>query len=156
MSHFLGEFYCKLDSKGRVMLPAALKKQVPPETQDRFVVNRGFEKCLVIYTKTEWDKITEDINKLNTYVKKNREFVRYFYRGATELMLDASNRLLLPKMLLGYAGIKKEVVVFAHTNKIEIWDTTTYENLISNEPEDFADLAEDVMGNIPNEDETSE
>ncbi len=156
MSNFLGEYYCKLDSKGRVMLPAGLKKQIPPETHDIFVINRGFEKCLVIYTKIEWDKITEEINKLNTYVRANREFVRYFYRGATELSLDASNRILVPKALLTYAGIEKQVVLFAHTNKIEIWNTDTYENLISNEPEDFADLAENVMGNIKNDDQPDE
>lgn len=148
MANFLGEYYCKIDNKGRVMLPAALKKQIPPDSHDKFVVNRGFENCLVLYTKTEWDKITMDIDKLNTYVKKNREFVRYFYRGATEMLIDNANRLRLPKMLLGYAGIEKEVVLFAHSNKIEIWDAKAYESLIGNEPEDFSDLAESVMGNL--------
>lgn len=150
MARFLGEYYCKVDSKGRIMLPAGLKKQIPPEANDLFVINRGFEKCLVLYTKNEWNIITEEINKLNTYVKKNRDFIRYFYRGATELTLDSVNRLLIPKSLLAYAGIEKEVVLFAHTNKIEIWDAKTYENLISNEPEDFSDLAEQVMGNQTN------
>lgn len=148
MISLLGEHYCKLDSKGRVILPAALKKQIPTKDEGIFVINRGFEKCLVLYTKSEWSKKTKEINKLNAYVAKNRKFIRYFYRGATELKLDASNRLLIPKMLKGYAFIEKEIVLFAHSNKIEIWDVASYESLIDDEPKDFEDLAENVMGNI--------
>src|ERR1051326_8172265 len=129
MTRFLGEFECKLDDKGRFILPAPLKKQVPQEVEERFVVNRGFEKCLVLYPLNEWNRITDELNKLNTYQKQAREFVRYFYRGATELALDGSSRLLLPKRLLEYAGITKEIVVFAHANKIEIWAADLYEKL---------------------------
>lgn len=146
MTKFLGEYYCRLDNKGRVMVPVSLLKQIPEEEKESFVVNRGFEKCLILYTKAEWNKITEEINNLNTYIRQNRDFVRYFFRGATELNLDNVNRLLFPKLLLEYAGIKKDIVLFAHTNKIEIWDKDAYDNLLSNEPEDFATLAEKVMG----------
>jgi len=147
MTNLLGEYQCRLDVKGRVMMPAALKRQVPPEAEERFVINRGFEKCLVLYPMNEWRTITEDINKLNLYVKKNRDFVRYFQRGATELNLDGTNRLLLPKSLLGYAGIQKDIVLFAYSNRVEVWDKATYNNLLTDEPEDFSTLAEDVMGN---------
>lgn len=146
MTRFLGEFECKLDGKGRFILPTALRKQVPLEASDQFVVNRGFEKCLVMYPRNEWDKISDEINKLNPYVKRNREFIRYFYRGATELSLDNASRLLLPKRLLEYAEIDKDVVLFASTNKIEIWSQGLYDNMLGDEPEDFADLAEAVMG----------
>src|SRR5438105_2096401 len=121
MTHFIGEYECKLDSKGRFILPASLKKQVPQEAAEQFVVNRGFEKCLILYPRNEWELITGEINKLNHYVKQNRDFIRYFYRGATELTLDSSARLLLPKRLLEYGGIDKDIILFAHTNKIEIW-----------------------------------
>ncbi|MDQ3072126.1 MAG: division/cell wall cluster transcriptional repressor MraZ [Bacteroidota bacterium] len=144
---FLGEYECKLDTKGRFILPTGLKKQVPQEAQDRFVVNRGFEKCLVMYPRNEWEQIAEEINKLNPYVKRNREFIRYFFRGATELTLDSASRLLLPKRLQEYAGINKDIVLFAHTNKVEIWAQELYDNVLGNEPEDFAGLAESVMGN---------
>lgn len=147
MLNLIGEFDCKIDVKGRIMMPSALKKQVPPEAEERFVINRGFEKCLVLYPMNEWKDITDDINKLNLYVKKNRDFVRYFQRGATEIKLDGNNRLLLPKSLLGYAGINKELVLFAYSNRIEIWDKVTYNNLLTDEPEDFSSLAEEVMGN---------
>jgi MraZ protein len=147
MTRFLGEYDCKLDPKGRIILPAGLKRQVPAEAEDTFVVNRGFEKCLVLYPKNEWEKISLEINNLNPYKKQNREFIRYFFRGASELTLDTQNRLLLPKRLLEYAGIDKELVLFAHTNKIEIWAKDNYDSLLSDEPEDFSGLAEIVMGN---------
>ncbi len=148
MTNLLGEYECKIDAKGRIMVPASLKKQVPPEAEERFVINRGFEKCLVLYPMNEWRDISEEINKLNLYVKKNRDFVRYFQRGATELHLDGNNRLLLPKNLLGYADISKTIVLFAYSNRIEVWDKEIYINLLTDEPEDFSTLAEDVMGNI--------
>lgn len=150
MSNLIGEFDCKLDAKGRLMLPSGLKKQISPEAQDRFVINRGFEKCLVLYPGDVWKDISEEINQLNLYNKKNRDFVRYFYRGATDLALDGTNRLLIPKGLLSYAGIEKEVILFAFSNRIEVWDKSTYENLLKDEPEDFSALAEEVMGKKEN------
>lgn len=148
MTRFLGEFDCKVDAKGRVRMPASLKKQLMPEAQNQLVVNRGFEKCLVIYPKNEWETISEEVNRLNLYVKKNRDFVRYFYRGATEMELDATDRFLLPKSLLEYAKVGKELVLFAYSNRIEVWDKSAYNKLLTDEPSDFADLAEEVMGRI--------
>ena len=76
MTNFIGEFECKLDAKGRLMLPSSLRKQLSPEAEEQFVMNRGFEKCLVLYPKNDWKYISEEVNKLNQYVKKNREFIR--------------------------------------------------------------------------------
>jgi MraZ protein len=152
MTSFIGEFDCKVDAKGRVMMPAGLRKQLDPEAQEKFVLNRGFEKCLVLYPKNVWTSISSEISKLNQYKKKNREFIRYFYRGASEVGLDVTGRLLFPKRLLTYAGISKEVVLFAYFDRIEIWDKSTYDNLLTDEPEDFSNLAEEVMGNQKSED----
>ena len=153
MANLIGEYKCRLDVKSRILLPAALKRQISPEAEDKFVMNRGFESCLVLYPFNEWKVISEELKKLNFYKKKDRLFMRYFQRGVTELTLDGNNRLLLPKSLLGYAGIEKEVILFAYANRIEVWDTETYNNLLTDEPEDFANLAEEVMGNIDNQDE---
>ena len=153
MTNFIGEFECKLDAKGRLMLPASLRKQLDPAAEESFVMNRGFEKCLVLYPKNDWKYISEEVNKLNQYVKKNREFIRYFYRGATELGLDVTGRLLFPKRLMDYAGVKKEVVLFAHGNRIEIWGKKAYDNLLTDEPDEFATLAEEVMGGSKNNEE---
>jgi len=146
LTNLIGEFECRLDDKSRVILPAGLKKQISPEANDRFVINRGFENCLVLYPMNEWKSTSEEINRLNLYNRKNRDFVRYFYRGATELSLDNANRLLLPKQLLSYAGIVRDVVLFAFSNRIEVWARDKYEKLMTDEPEDFALLAEEVMG----------
>lgn len=146
MSHFLGEFDCKLDSKGRMMIPSGLKKQLPEAEKEGLVINRGFEKHLVIYTRKEWDKIVDDLSKLNQYEKRTREFIRYFTRGASELTLDASGRVLLPKALLEYGGINADVVLACQFNKIEVWAKDAYESQMDNEPDNFANLAEEVMG----------
>jgi len=146
MLNLIGEFECKIDAKGRFMLPSGLKKQLPQEEQEKFILNRGFENCLVMYPIAEWNKIIAEVNKLNLYNKKNRDFVRFFYRGASELSLDNTNRLLLPKNLQEYAKIDKDIVLFAFSNRIEIWSKNDYEGLLIDEPEDFAKLAEDVMG----------
>ncbi len=148
MSHFLGEFDCKLDAKGRMMIPSSLKKQLPEAEREGLVINRGFEKHLVIYTKKEWDSITEELSKLNAYEKKSRDFIRYFTRGATELSLDSANRILFPKALMEYAGISGEVVLSCVLNKIEVWAKDAYDSQMDNEPENFANLAEEVMGSM--------
>lgn len=153
MTNFIGEFDCKLDPKGRLMLPSGLRKQLSPEANESFVVNRGFEQCLVLYPKNDWDRISAEVNQLNQYIKKNREFIRYFYRGATELGIDGTGRILLPKRLQEYGEIEKEVVLFAYSDRIEIWNKDKYESLLTDEPEDFANLAEEVMGNKNKQDD---
>ncbi|WP_374163245.1 division/cell wall cluster transcriptional repressor MraZ [Arcticibacter sp. MXS-1] len=146
MSHFLGEFECKLDAKGRLMVPAGLRKQMPEAEKDGLVVNRGFEKHLVVYSRKEWDRIMEELSRLNQYEKKTREFIRYFTRGASELSLDAAGRVLFPKSLLEYAGIGSDVVLASQFNKIEVWAKEAYDAQMDDEPENFANLAEEVMG----------
>ncbi len=147
MPHFLGEFECKLDAKGRMMIPVNLKKQLPEAEREGLVINRGFEKHLVIYPRKEWDLIMDELSKLNQYEKKNRDFVRYFKRGETEIIPDAAGRILFPKALLDYAGIGTDVVLTGNLNKIEVWAKSAYEEQLDNEPENFARLAEEVMGN---------
>src|ERR1700733_9891262 len=146
MSYLIGEFECKLDTKGRMMIPAGLKKQLPEAESEGLVINRGFEKYLVIYTKQEWDKKLDELNKLNQYEKKNIEFIRYFTRGATELNVDAAGRVNLPQGLLDYAGIGSDVVLTCQLTKIEMWDKAAHRAMIDSEPENFAALAEEVMG----------
>ncbi|MCC7231909.1 MAG: division/cell wall cluster transcriptional repressor MraZ, partial [Bacteroidia bacterium] len=113
MAGYIGEFPCSMDAKGRFLLPGSLKKQIPVKEQKHFVIHRGMEKHLVIYTRKEWDRISAEINDLNLYIRKNRDFIRKFNRGATEMDLDPANRLLLPKALIEYAGIEKDIVLFA-------------------------------------------
>jgi len=146
VTQFLGEYEIKLDAKGRLVLPAALLRQLPAEAGGKLVVNRGIEKCLSLYPSNEWDAQMAELNKLNPYVKENREFVRYFLRGATPVELDSANRILLPKHLLEHAAIEKDLVLAGNLNNIEIWSKSLHNSLLDNEPVDFSALAEKVMG----------
>ncbi len=153
MSNFIGEYQCKVDSKGRFMLPSGLKRQIDPAAKDQFVINRGFEGCLVLYPLNEWEVETARFKKLNLFVAENRKFYRQFHNGATQLTLDKAGRLLLPKRLADQAGIKSEIVLFAYANRIEVWDKETYEKVMNEDKDDFAGLAERVMGNLENDED---
>ncbi|MFM8361800.1 MAG: division/cell wall cluster transcriptional repressor MraZ [Haliscomenobacter sp.] len=145
MQKLLGEYECKLDEKGRMRLPSGLISQLGERETYAFVINRGFEKCLMLYTEEVWDQITNEINALNLYVKKNRDFVRYFYRGANKVVMDSADRILLAKRLLEYAEIEKDAILLAYNNRIEIWSAEQYDQMLQEEPDDFSGLAEGVM-----------
>ena len=146
MIGFLGEYEATLDAKGRFLLPAGFKKQLPEEGGAHFVINRGFEKCLTLYPLQSWDPIFSEISKLNDFDPKVREFRRYFLNGATQLELDTAGRLLLPKNLTEHAGLEKDIVLVSAVNKIEIWDKTKYKEFFESfTPQSFSDLANEVM-----------
>jgi MraZ protein len=148
MIGFLGEFEATLDVKGRFLLPVGFKKQLPEEEQGRFVINRGFEKCLTLYPIKNWEPLFADISKLNDFDPKVREFRRYFLNGATFVEPDSAGRLLVPPNLKEQAGLEKDIVLVAAVNKIEIWDSNKYKQLFESfSPEAFSGLANEVMGN---------
>lgn len=155
MAIFIGEYTGKVDAKGRVIFPASFRKQLAGEGQEEFVINRGFEQCLVLYPRKEWDVISKKINALNPFKKENRLFIRQFNNGATQLSLDAAGRLLLPKDLQKYAAIEADLYFAANGNKIEIWAKKQYEEMMNIDPDAFADLAEKVMGELDLGDETN-
>ena len=148
MINLIGTYECKADAKGRLMFSSALKRQLLPVVSDGFVIKRAvFQSCLELYPMQEWNLMMERINKLNRFVKKNNDFIRRFTAGVKVVELDASGRLLIPKDLCLFAGIEKQVVLSSAVNIIEIWDKTRYERVIDDAAVDFAELAEDVMGN---------
>lgn len=147
MQQLLGEYECKIDPKGRMRLPSDLIGQLGEDAKT-FVVNRGFEKCLMLYPEKVWESITNEINQLNLYNKKNRDFVRYFYRGAQKIATDSADRILITKRLMEYAGVDKEVILSAYNDRIEIWAKDQYDQMLDDEPDDFSDLAEEVLGKI--------
>lgn len=129
------------------MLPTAFKKQLAPVLQDGFVLKRSvFQKCLEMYPMAEWDLLMNKINKLNRFVKKNNDFIRKFTAGVKVVETDSSGRLLIPKDLISFAGISKDIVLSSSGRIIEIWDKPSYEITISEGDEDFALLTEEVMG----------
>jgi MraZ protein len=128
-------------------LPVAFKKQLASVTEKGFVLKRAvFQPCLELYPMQEWESMMQNVNKLNRFKKKNNDFIRRFTAGVKSIDLDVSGRLLIPKDLVGFAGITKEIVVTSAVNIIEIWDKDKYEKAIDDAANDFADLAEDVMG----------
>ena len=148
MINLIGTYECKADAKGRLMFSSAFKKQLSPVLQEGFVVKRAvFQPCLELYPMKEWNLMMEKINKLNRFVKKNNDFIRRFTAGVKMVELDASGRILIPKDLCQFAGIQKQVVLSSAVNIIEIWDKDKYEKAIDDAAVDFADLAEEVMGN---------
>lgn len=144
----LGEYDCKIDAKGRMRMPSGLIAQLGEKESYTFVINRGFEKCLMIYPEEVWERILSEINNLNIYNKKNRDFVRYFHRGAQKVTMDSADRILVTKRLLEYAEIDKDVILNAYVDRIEIWSKEEYDRLLAEEPDDFSDLAEEVLGKI--------
>ena len=147
MNALIGTYEVKADAKGRLMLPAVLKKQLAPVVQSGFVIKRAvFQPCLELYPMPEWEKLMQKVNKLNRFNKKNDAFIRRFTAGVKVVEVDATGRLLIPKDLLKFSGITKQTVLASAVNIVEIWDKDKYEKAIDDAALDFADLAEEVMG----------
>lgn len=147
LTTLIGTYECKIDDKGRVLLPNPLKKQLAAILQDGFVVKRAvFQPCLELYPMQEWNLLMNKMNKLNKFVKKNNDFIRRFTAGVKIIELDAQGRLLIPKDLLGHSQISKDIVMSSAINIVEIWDKGLYEKSIDETTVDFASLAEEVMG----------
>jgi len=156
MITFIGDFSCRLDDKGRVLLPSAFIRQManapagqPGGMQERFVIKKDiFDPCLVLYPMSEWERQNQILRKsTNPYNREHNKFLRGFFKGTAELVLDANNRLLLPKRLLDEIGADREIVMAGQLGKIEIWTREAYSTVESGD-ENFAALAEKIMGNL--------
>ncbi len=146
MPSFIGEYEVAIDAKGRFLLPAGLRKQMPEGAGERFVVNRGFEPCLALYTMDVWEKVSAKINSLNDFNPKERALKRLFLNGANIVELDAAGRMNLPKNLMEYAGLSKEMVVASQGNKVELWDKAAYNKYMMQNVGNLSLLAEEVGG----------
>lgn len=150
MIGFLGEYEVTVDAKGRFLLPAGFKKQLPEGDNTQFVISRGFEPCITLYPKISWDPIYKQISELNPFDPKVRQFQRFFLNGATPVELDSAGRLLINKPLLEYAGIVRDAILLSNVDKIEIWDVKRHKQFFDSfTPESFSSLANEVM-NKPN------
>jgi MraZ protein len=145
MTGFHGEYEATVDAKGRFLLPGGLKKQLP-EGESRFILSRGFEKCLTLYPLKSWELIIAKISQLNDFDPKVRQFRRQFLGGATEIELDNAGRMLLPASLKEFAGLGKDIILAAAMDRFEIWDAGKYKQLFEDfSPEAFSSLAQEVM-----------
>jgi MraZ protein len=151
MAGLVGEYEVKLDAKGRFLFPAGLKKQLSPAAQESFMLNKGFENCLTLYPMNEWNTLSEKLSKLNLFKPQNRMFYRLFHQGAKQIELDNAGRILIPTALMERASLDKDVMLIAYNDRIEIWDKDNYFQVIETNMTDFADLADEVMGDIGND-----
>lgn len=152
MSYFSSEYECKLDAKGRIVLPARIKSNLPEVNGNNIVITRGFEPCLVVYPMVEWKKVFSKVAGLNEFNEEYRNFQRNFFRGNTEVELDNNGRFLIPKTMLKYAQIDKDAMVVGMGNRIEIWNPELYDQFLISDQKEFSKLAEKYLGE--NEDET--
>ncbi len=147
MLNLRGEYDCTVDAKGRIRLPSALLKKLGERETYDFVLNKGFEKHLTLFPIEVWEATVQEFEKLNPYDVETRQFLRRFHNGTTDVDMDDQMRILVPKRLLEYANIDKDVILHAYGDKIEIWDAVEYEKNMSDEAMNIADLAQRVLGN---------
>ncbi len=148
MINLIGTYECTVDNKGRIMIPAQLKKQLDGFTKEPFILKRSvFQNCLELFPCSEWKLMMDKVNKLNRFVKKNNDFIRMYTAGVKSIDLDSTGRLLVPKDLIAISKLTKNVVLSSSINIIEIWDKDEYEKSINDPKVDFAKLTEEVMGN---------
>ncbi len=152
MLNLIGVHECKMDAKGRVGIPAGLKKQLLPLLDQGFVLKRSvFQNCLELFPMKEWEETMSKVNRLNRFVKKNNDFIRRFTAGVKLVEVDGSGRINIPNDLIAFAGLKSELVLSASVGTIELWDKAAYEAAINDPEVDFSDLAEEVMGGLNEE-----
>ena len=149
MLNLIGVHECKMDAKGRIAIPAGLKKQLLPVMEQGFVLKRSvFQPCLELFPIQEWEKTMGKVNKLNRFIKKNNDFIRMYTAGVKLLDVDGSNRLNIPRDLMTYAHLNIEIVLSSAVGMIEVWDKSRYEASLKSMVDDFGQLAEDVMGSL--------
>ncbi len=142
MAFFTGEYDCKLDAKGRMVLPAKIKNALPEGSGDEIVVRRGFEPCLVLYPMLEYKKIFSKIAGLNEFNAEYRNLQRNFFRGNAIVELDSAGRILIPKNMMAFAGLERESIVVGMGNRVEIWDASKYDEYLIKDQKELSDLAE--------------
>lgn len=145
MSSFKGRYSYSVDNKGRINIPAKLRKSLTPEANDTFVLTRGFEQCLFAYPLDEWNKLEQSIRGLSPSNPQHRFFVRTLLQWATEVQLDGQARIIIPQDLLKFAGIENEVLILGVLERIEIWNPKVYEEYLMTQPTSYEAVAEIVL-----------
>lgn len=145
MSSFKGRYSYSVDSKGRIALPAKLRKNVSPAANDAFIITRGFEQCLFVYPQDEWNKVEDAVRGLSPSNPQHRFFVRTLLQWATDVQLDGQARITIPQDLLKFAGIENEVLILGVLERIEIWNPKIYEQYMNNQPATYETVAESVL-----------
>ncbi len=138
---FIGEYNHNIDTKGRLIIPSRFRD----ELNEKFIITRGLDKCLFVYPMEEWDKLVKIIQSLPFTKKKNRDFQRFFLSGAIECEIDKQGRINISNSLVSYANLEKECVIVGVNERLEIWSEDGWNSFISDNEEDFGNIAEDIF-----------
>ena len=138
---FMGEYHHNIDDKGRLIIPAKFRS----ELGEKFIITRGLEKCLYVYSESEWNTIVAKLKTLPFTKKDVRTFIRSFFSGATECEFDRQGRINITSPLVSYAGITKDCVIIGVNDRIEIWSETEWGNFLNNNAEKLEDIAENLF-----------
>jgi len=142
---FRGQFTYSVDAKGRVSIPARLRKHVSPEANDTFVMTQGTGKCIDIYPLDQWLVFEKKLEELNPFDPRKAKFIRMILQHAAEDTMDSQSRILIPQKLLEYAQIEKEVIILGALKKIEVWNPKEFEEYLKDGPETYEEIAAQVM-----------
>ena len=143
---FLGNFTYSIDAKGRISIPARMRKFVSTESNDTFVLTRGSAKCINIYPMDYWKELlASKLDKLNTFDPKDAKFMRMFLQEAAEDRFDSQSRLMVPKQLIEFAEIEKEVLILGRNKYIEVWNPKAYEKYLNGIEDSYEEIAKEVM-----------
>jgi len=142
---FIGQHTYSIDSKGRISIPAKLRKQIPPEANDTIVMTRGLSKCIALYPLDEWKRIEGNLLKLNEFQPNEVRFIRMFTQYATEDIMDSQSRILIPPLLIEYAQIEKEVLIIGALKTIEVWNPKLYDEYQKQSELTYEEIAAKVM-----------
>ena len=145
MAFFTSEYECKIDAKGRLVLPAKIKSALPESSGNELVIRRGFEQCLILYPMVEYKKIYSKIAGLSEFNEEYRKLQRNFFRGSSVVELDSTGRINIPKLMMNYADLAKDAIVVGMGNKVEIWNPELYEENLINDPSEFSKLAQKYL-----------
>ncbi|HMG16000.1 MAG TPA: division/cell wall cluster transcriptional repressor MraZ [Saprospiraceae bacterium] len=148
MNQLLGEHNCKLDEKGRLKMPSAFLRQLCGFGSFDMVINRGFDKNLNLYPKNVWEEISKEVTDLNPFDEEHRDFIRFFHFGATPITTDNAERIMIPKVLMDWGSIKRDLVLIGLGNKIEIWSSENYAQKFNIDSKTFSALAQKVKGEV--------
>lgn len=150
MAIFTGEYECKMDGKGRLLLPSRIKAKLPDCSKHEIVLSQGYEPCLIIYTIEEYNNAYEKFSSLSQFNLEQRKLQRNFFRGSVEVELDNMGRFLIPKRMAQYARLGRDAIIAGNGRILEIWNPVTYEEYLVNDPEEYASLVEKHLHKEPN------
>jgi MraZ protein len=142
---FRGNYIYNLDAKGRLSIPAKLRKQISPEANDTFIITKGTGQCIDLYPLDEWQHLEKKLLELNVFIPEDAKFVRMILQDASEDTMDNQSRITIPQQLKNHAGITKEVLLLGVLKKIELWNPENYNNYINQTEETYEQIAAKVM-----------